>query len=483
MRRNGAALLVALALLVPGIAHAEEPQLAARESAGLVPLDGEYRLVLRDLRGSVSVRRGRDGELRFTSTALGENSKPRPVDVWVAGSEIRLLPAQGGEDDPREVEIVADPGMYVQAIGLRGSFAASGMQAGFEVRGDVLDVDLRGLAGPVDITTAGGRASIESIEGDVALRSRSCAAKIRDVKGVVALALEGSTLEVTKVSGALEGDLRDTQWTVADLGAPLSVRVTGGQGQARKLAGGGNVRLTAAPFRIEESSGDFDIETDADFHFQKMKASLHVNSFGGSVSGTGNAGLVEVRTDGSRVTLAEIVGPARVQGDNLELHLKGVAGELYVNAKSSELEIEGTAGDVSIQAQNSTVTLHNASQDVEVESEGGVIDIGGLRAPLTLTADCEMVTVAWAATQVPKDSSVKNSGGGVAMSFPSASVMRVEAESKYGSVESEIAGIEVNDAANAAKGVIGGAGAAALVRISADRDIFLTSGSGSAEGD
>jgi hypothetical protein len=483
MRRIAALLLVSAALAVAGFARAEEPELAAREAAGLVPLEGENRLVLRDLRGSVSVRMGRPGELRFTSVALGDTAKPRPVDVWVSGSEIRFLPPQGGEDEPRELEIVSDPKLFVQAIGLRGSFAATGLQSGIEVSGDVLDVDVRGLGGSVDINTAGGRAWIENIEGDVTLRSRSCAAKLREVKGASVVALEGSHLEAARLSGTFEADLRDTQWTLADVGKPVNVRAVGGHGQARKLTGGGVMRFTAAPFKIEESSGEFDIETDADFQFHRTEAALHVNSYGGTVSGTGNKGLVEVRTDGSRVTLTEITGPARVQGDNLNLKLKGVTGELFVNAKSSELEIDGIGGDVLLQAQNSTVLLRNASQNVEVESEGGVIDIGELRAPLTLTADCEMVTIAWAATQVPKDSSVKNTGGGVAMSFPSSSLMRVEAESKYGTVESEIEGIEVNDSANSAKGVIGGAGAAPIVRIVADRDIFLTSGAFDGEGD
>ena len=473
MRMARALGLTVCALAFRAGPQAEEAELIAQEAVAVVPVDAESRLSIRGFSGEISVRAGREAEVRFVSTVLGQPSKKVAVAVLLTGSVLTLEPAPATEEQPRTLEVVADPRLFVQVSNSRGSVAGSGLQSGFEVTGQVIDVDVRGVSGPVQVTTTGGRTRIEGISGDVNLRLRSCAASVSRIQGTLTVAVEDSTFDAALLD-EIEGEFRGSQWSLSDVKKPVVLRSTGGTAHVKGLALGGELRLTATAMVLSESKGDIDIETDAELVFQKTEASLHVNSFGGSVTGSGNQGLVEVRTDGSHVDLSEIAGPLRVQGDNLTLRVKGVSGELFIDAKSSDLEIDGAGGVVSIVSKNSSVKLRNASQAVEVECEGGQLEILELRGSVDVNADSERVLVAWAGQPPAKASSVKNTGGSVEVQFPANCQAQVDAESRFGTIESEIENLEINEAASQAKGTLGNGPAAPVVRIVADRDILIT---------
>lgn len=470
--RSFAAALVAAALCRG--AAAEEPELIAEEAVAVVPVDTESRLTLRGFSGDLNLRAGRESEIRFMSTLLGQPSKKIPVAVLSAGTVLTLQPASGTEEQPRTLEVVADPRLFARIIESRGAVTVSGLQAGVEVVGQVLDVDVRGVSGPVQVTTTGGRSRIESINGDVNLHSRSSAVTIARIQGPLTVSVEDSTFDAASLAGGIEGEFRGTQWSLTDIQKPAMLRSAGGTATVRGLVMGGEIRLTGTPMTLTESKGDIDIETDNDFRFQKTEASLHVNSYGGSVTGAGNQGLVEVRTDGSHVTLSEIMGPLRVQGDNLTLRVKGVSGELFVDAKSSDLDIDGTGGEVSVISANSSVVIRNASESVEVESEGGQVEILELRGTVTVKADSERVVVAWAGQPLSKACSVRNTGGGVEMRFPANFQAQLDVESRFGTVQSDLEEFESDESSSQVKGALGKGINAPVIKIVADRDVVLT---------
>ncbi len=444
-------------------------------SQGSVPAEVESRLLLRGHRGEIGVRIGPPGEIRFQSVLARQPSPSGlPVEAWISGGTIEITPPEGAPPRSGVLEVVVPPRIFVEVEATDATVVVTGLRSGLEARGERLLVTARGIEGAVRLELTAGSAVVEGQRGDVSLSGSGIEARVTKVEGSVRTKVVDSSLEIREVTGALEADLSGTPLVLAGLAGPLRLRATGGTVALRGLKQGGEIVVSGTPIDLEESAGDVDVQTDAALRFRDSDIDLHVDSYGGSVHGTGNDGLLEVKTEGGEVVIDRVKGPTRVQGRRLVIDLQHVDGEIYVDAASSQITIGDAGAEVHVQSENGDVTVLRPATEVVVTSRGGDVRLLETRGPFRVEADGSRVEISLASPFALKDSEVQNHGGEVEVRIPPNLRLRVAAETRYGRIDSILPGFQVGDGVRTAEGKMGsGGGDVATLRIQAGGNILL----------
>jgi len=458
-RRHPIAVLLVLPLVCVAAASGtpvvgDEPRLLASEGAGTVPVEQERWLSVEGFRGDLYLRAGAEREVRYMATRPGEHDALLDAEVWLDGSSLVLRPPAGA-DEPRtlEVAVPASMGVRVAASGVR--VTVNGLRDELSVAGDDLTLDLRGLAGPVSLDLQGGAVSGTNLQGDVTLRGGGFEADLRQVLGFVDAGVANANVRLERGGGGAEADVDGGGLVVEGLAGRLTLRASNAQVRLQGLESGARLELEGAPLAISSSKGDIEIETDAEVQFNAMAASLHVNSWGGAIRGSGNEGLIEVRTDGAQVQVDKIVGPMRVQGDRLDVRLADISGELGIYTTTSRVAVDGAGADVTIENEFGDVSVRRAAGNVSVTARDGDVTLSELSGAVELWAESARVEVGWVSLRPDKDSRIENVRGDVIASFPPRGGASVEARSNFGRVESELPDVRVLDDGGAAAGTIG----------------------------
>jgi len=231
--------------------------------------------------------------------------------------------------------------------------------------------------------------------------------------------------------------------------------------------------------RLRECKGELTIETDDEVQFNETEASLHVNNWGGSVRGSGNTGLVEIKTEGAQVLVEKIQGPLRVQGDRLELSASEVAGEVLVYVTSSTVEVDGAAAGTVVENEFGDVTVRRSKQEVRVTSRNGDVRVLEHNGTVEVDAEGPAVEVSWSSVGRDKDSRIENASGDVTLRFPPNGSCRIEARSNFGRIETDLPDVRISDDGNAAAGMLG-RGTRPTVHVLSEGDLYLMSGTAAA---
>ena len=467
------ALLAALVAASPAVAA--EPRLLAEESAAIVPVTGESVVIVQGIRGEIRIEPGKPGEVRFESAAPGPKGQDIPVALWLEDGRFRFAPVHDVPETGRVLHLRVPDTINITVETTDSSVSVGGIAASVEIRGERLKVSGGGQEGSFRVDVQSGTATVESVNNDVFVHGRDLDVKLAMIAGTSSVRLVGGRAKVESLTGALDADLDGVAMTVGATDQPVHVRGRGGQMDVRDLVQGGDFSLTGTPLMLTHCHGDITVETDGDVQFLDSKASIHVNGLSGSVRGSGNEGLLEIKTSNAEVILEKIVGPVRVQGDGLKMQLKNIAGELLVYATSSDVEVEGASADVTIENTQGDVTLKGAAGAVGVKSSGGDVSLTGLSGAAQVEADGRNVAVSW--SSLPgKDSLIHNEGGDVIVHFPSGGACRVEARSKFGRVETDLPRVEVLEGGSSAQGFVGNAGRT-TIRVDSGGDVQLLGGS------
>jgi hypothetical protein len=467
------ALLAALVAVVP--AAADEARLLAEEAAAIVPVTGEVRVVVQGIRGDISVVPGIAGEIRFTSARPGKKEPDYPVAVWLDGGTFRFLPCKDVPETGRVIEVHVPVEMNVIVDASDSSVLVGGITSSAEIRGERLQVKGGSPEGSFDVDVQAGTVAIEGPSRGVSIRGRDLDVHLTGTAGASYLRLTKGRARIENLGGAVDADLEGVALNVEEIGGPVSVRARGGGSVAAQgLAQGGDFSLTGAPLTLTRSRGDFTVESDGEVRFQDNKGSFHFNGLGGSVRGSGNSGLLEVKTSNAEIVLEGFLGPVRVQGDGLKLSLKDIGGELIVYATSSDIQIDGASGDLTVENTRGDVAVKGATGAIGVKTSGGDVSVLGMIGPAQVEADGRSVVVSWTSLPV-KDSLVRNDGGDVAVHFPAGGSCRVEARSKFGRVETDLPRVEILEGGSSAQGVIGN-GSRQTIRVESGGDVQLLGG-------
>lgn len=460
-------------LLAPSRLLAAERVLVSAQASGAIPSESETTLLLRRHRGEIRVRVGTAGEIRYASVRGQPRSAALPVEVWRDGGRLEIAPPEGAEPEAGILEVAVPPRIFVEVDSADASVTATGLRAGFEARGERLEVKARAIEGGVRLAVTTGRAFVDGSLGELSLTGSGLEVRGSKLEGPLRAKLSDSSLDIREVTGSLDADLRTSTLILGGLAGPLRLRASGGTAKLGSLQQGGEIVVSGTPLDLRESRGDIDIQTDADLMFRDTQADLHVDGYGGSVRGAGNEGLLEVRTEGAEVAVERIQGPVRVQGRRLTVDLKSVDGEVFVEAVSSKVGVAGAGAEVEILSENGDVSVVRPATDVTIDSRGGDVQVLETRGPFRIHADGSRVEVSLAAPFALKDSEVLNPGGEVELRIPPNLSVSIAAETRYGRIDSTLPGFGVQVQGKTAQGAVGPGGGQATIRIQAGGNIVL----------
>lgn len=468
----GEAILLGSTLsgFVAGATEQAEP--LAVEAAGILPVAGERRLAIRGIRGEIDVRAGQAGEIRFLSLSASDRRMELPLEVTIENGEVQLGPPAENPPAPRRVQVAVPAEMDVVVEAERSRVSASGLAGRFELRGTGLDVEVRGLKGEVELSLVDSKALVENVAADLALTATGTDARIKWIGGDCSVEARGGKIEIRPCKGAFTADLDGAVLVAGEMGGPVELEARGGSVSLVGAAAGATLSVSGTDLELEKCRGDVTIQSDADVRFRDMQASFHLDSYGGSLRGLRNDGLLEARTRGATIALEGLSGPTRIEGDGLRVSLKMISGETGIFATTSEVAVEGATGKLYIENERGDVRVADASGPVEIHTRGGNVRAVELSGPVTIEADGREVEVGWKTLGGAEDSVIRNEGGDVRVLFPAAGGCQVRAETTFGRIESDLPTVRLFDDGRSAQGFVGRV-RRPEVRIHSGGDVFL----------
>jgi len=446
--------LLLLAALTASVAAEPEPRLIADDPGALIELEGESQLEIRGLQGTLALRPGKPGELRYEARTRDNQRSPRPVALWVQGRKLSLRPVDGDGGTDCLVELAVPPGLAVDVGASSSIVSVYALDGPFRFSGTGSELMTRGLTGRVDLQLTGGKVQVSGSEQAVRLESRDAAVLLEHTAGPVTLQLAGSTLDIQWARDTVEGDLDGVAVTAGDVEGLLRLTAAGGSLELQRASGGATLDLSGTPLALEQTRGEIDVVTDAPVTFARHDGPLKILGYGAAVTGSGSVGPIDVETDGAEVRLEQIGAGGLIRGRDLDLQLLGAEGDLTLRTMSSKLLLKRVGGPLTIDTELGTVEVAGAAGRVTVNSRNGDVLLRGLKAPLALVADGGEVDVGWVSLAISEDVSVQNSNGSLRVQLPRNASVRIDAHARSGRVESDVPGIEVSEDGHTASGLV-----------------------------
>lgn len=249
-----------LGLALAGLAL---PALAATPIDETRPLHPRGEIDVSNLKGSIEVRAWDRDEVRITGS-LGEGVER--LEISGDGRELSVRVRY-----PRNSR-GSEPTRLVLEVPLRASLDIDSVAASVDVQGVAGDeLEIETVSGAVSAVGAPGKASIESVSGNLQLNLNSREVDVESVSGRVLLRgrIAGG-IEVDSVSGDIDIDTRGERL------ARLQVETVSGDARVRTgIADGGR-------FRMEAVSGDFRLALPA-----ATSATVEAATFSGDIEAPG----------------------------------------------------------------------------------------------------------------------------------------------------------------------------------------------------
>jgi hypothetical protein len=472
-----------LAVLVAVSALRAEPpegEPDAREAVGVFPIETETLLVVRDIPGTVLISTRKAREVRFVSRATDKSGSDRPLGVWFEGTTVTLAPVPGAKAPEGVLRVEVPDGFAVRAEPTGGTMSLDDLSGRVEVRAKDTEIRCREISGDLEVTVERGILRINDA-GNATIRAKDAVVEPSTVRGTLTARLEGATkFTATQLGGDLDVESDDAAIVAKDVEGAVRLRARRGTAELQDVRGGGDLHLSACPLKLSLSKGDFSVSSDAPITFEKMTAALHFDLYGGSLHGTQNEGLVEVRTRNTEIGLEAIDGPLRIQGDGLKANVNGVTGDVYVEAALSEVLVAKAGAAVGLKIEQGPVTVQGAAGLLSATVTRGDAKFLSLTGPVALEMDGGNAEVGWTSITGDTDTLIQNAGGDVTVRFPPSATCRVDATSKFGRVESDFPAVRVMDDGKSAQGPIG-RGQRPVIKIRAEGNVNLTGAAGGAE--
>jgi len=466
--------LLCVAAAAPGAA--QEPVLLATQSDGQYSMDEGGSLTVRGIAGQISIRPGKDANLRFAAARPDDRKEAVPVALWERGTTLELAPATEASG-PVLLEIVVPPSASVRVHADGSSVIVRSLERRVEIVGADLEFRLTGLRGSASLDVERGSGTLEAIAGEVTLRGEGVRAVAKSITGRLAVSLNGGNLEASALESGADLDVYEADVTVSQGRGNLKIEARNGAVVVRDYDGVAEIRADGATVSLERIKGDFGIETDGEVRFRGIEADVHVDGYGADVSGSNSAGIVEVKSDDGTVHLEDVKGAVRIQGSRVDARLLRIGGDILVRTRQSQIHVHGPSAAVDIEVEGGTVEVVNPTGKVAVTGDPDDVRITEANSPLSVEVDSDEVLVHWVSMAFEGESRIENGRGNVRAHLTGNSgACRVEAKSVSGTVDSSIPTIKVLDDGKSANGVVGaGSGKRPTVWLTAHGDVAGTS--------
>ncbi len=447
------AAMVAALLLSTVYVTADEPVLIREESSGTAQLDGQRVLAISHIRGTMFIRLGTPGEVRFAARLRDNRREEHPVALWLVDETLEFRPVEGLEETVLLLEVAVPPELSLEIVTEDSLLTLSGLRGDVKVAGERLAIEGHGLTGPIEVELVDSTIKLSDVEKSLDFEGRAVKADLSRIQGDLSLSASDSEIELDQIKGEIDADLDGTSLEASFLQRRVELDANGGKIRLSDLQFGAQLRLEDTPVELFRVLGTVEVETNAETRFQDLDCELVIHGYGASVRGSGSLRSLKVTTDSAQVRVENIGANLFIDGDHLEVYASGVNGEVGITVSSSGVQLENTSGLVRVENDYGDIVIRKATKKVTVTSLEGNVTITELAAPLALEANGDRVEVRWSDTS-NEDSVVHNEGGEVWILLPLKWVGTVEAETDFGRIESNINGVAVSDGGKQATGVV-----------------------------
>ncbi len=136
--------------------------------------------------------------------------------------------------------------------------------------------------------------------------------------------------------------------------------------------------------------------------------------------------------------------------------------------------MEQGTGKLDIETDFGDVHVTETASPLRVVSTGGDVVLSEISGPLELHANGNRVDVSWSEVARDPNQIIENNNGEVTLRFPARSAGRVEVESSFGRVRSELPNVRVSDDERFASGVLGRVNRP-TIQVKSAGDVLVTS--------
>lgn len=343
--------LLALLAVAAGLGvHAQESTVQVyrdgrvwvEESSGMIVAPNARQLILRSERGSVTIRTGAAGEVRY---------------------QVRKLVYRRSEEEARELfrEFVVQTrtvGTDVRIEGERRRLILAGYLNNFSVEYEVtVSSSFR-----VDIKTRGG-----SIEVEDAVRA------LRAVSG-------GGNIETADIAGEAQVETMGGSIQMGSVGGTLRARTAGGD------------------IRVQDVQGAAMLETmGGEIVSGRVAGSVHAATAGGDIHISGATGDVFVRTAGGRILVGETDGRVQAETAGGSIRIVAAGGGVEAQTAGGEIELERVRALVRAKTVAGNILAHilegKLASDSLLQTSFGDVELYlPAEFPVTIEATIEMST-------------------------------------------------------------------------------------------
>ncbi|HET9299378.1 MAG TPA: hypothetical protein VFO11_05495 [Candidatus Polarisedimenticolaceae bacterium] len=434
---------------------------------------------MRGIVGTIELRTQAAPELRW-SCASSRGSGQLALEVGSVEGAL-LLRVPEGDTTPRRAVVSIPSRIHVRVEGENTQLVGDNVQSEVSVRGFAVDVRLSTQAGSLDIEVQDGNVFLDRPKAQIVVRGKPQTTRVLQASGQVSVLVAAGTAEVSDATAGVDVDTQGAKVVLARLQRPVRVHARDGTVQAEGLSAGGDFDLERTPLTLKEVGGEVTVTSDSLVEFRASTAALHIHGLNAPVKGTEHHGLVEIETDSAEVLLSKIDGPLRIRGNSLTLRLEQTTDTGLITSSSS-IQVNRVDGLLAIENELGSVEVQGATGKVEVKNRDGNVTLLGLSGPAVVETSSERLVVSWAS--LPRQDDVENvlinEDGVVIAEVPPSGSILLDAESRYGRVESSLPWVRVADDGKSAKGMVG-RGEVPRLRIVGEGGVVL-GGPGSAAG-
>ena len=384
--RTAALLIAATMLALP--TGAQEEVLLEEAASGILELEGHNRLEIEGFAGTVNVRAGKPGELRYSAATRTTRRVAHPVALWLRGKTMIFRPLAGQESDELILEIAVSDGVRLDVRKKGGKVQVFGLLNDVSVKAVNSAVDVVTVEGPVDVQLQGGQLRLQDLAAEVTVDASDVnPIEMKRLKHGGSVSLRNSLATVGMVGGTLEFDIVESGLKVAESRAQLRGTAIDSRLRLFGVRGGAILQLEDTSINLERCKGNFDVETDADLTLKTLDGDLKVTGFGGLVHADGVSGSVSVENRNAEVTLSNIAGPVVLGGEELQVKLSALTDGLTVQLSGSQIEGSGLVGELDVTNDFGDVAFDNVRGDTRIVNRNGSVSVVGLVGSLEIEAE------------------------------------------------------------------------------------------------
>ena len=469
------ALVIATCVWVAGgwTARAEEAALIHSEAGGFITLEGETRIRVSGVQGTIAVRTGKEDELRYEVRSLDNRREERPIGLWLDGRGFEIAPLEEASEERLLLEIAVPPDLSVELDLYDSNVQIAGLRSDLLLTGGGLKIDVRGVHGDMTVEVVESDVKIDGVGGDLEIDSEAVVLVASRMQGAIRLTLVDSEADVRDVAGEADVDLENTVLLIASLDTSLVLEAGGGRVEVEGVKSRSDFRLDGTPLILTNTLGRVVIESDSGVQVGAAKGPIVITGWGGPIEGKELEGTVEIKVDQATIQLEDIKGKLTISGNDLDVAIKNVEAQATISTENSEVRVESIGAPLQINNAYGLVEVRGAKSDVRVVNRDADVLLAEVAGSVDVFSSGEMVEVGWSEFPAEGHHTVANDKGDIVVNLPARTRCRIEAQSTYGKIRSDIPTVRINDDEKYASGVVGG-GRGPTIRIRSHGDVLIS---------